>query len=361
VFEEATAASRPHHHTKKMSEMRQRKPTGDGSEEAELEAKNAERLALLQGLGEKAPESIRPFALKCAPGAVKVWEIVEKCIPLVMLAYAYCLDLYEKIKPYHPDDLVPCFLGLAMCFFGGEFPMCIATVVAVKVTGSGKAIKTSVMSIWAEAEKVINEEIKDEKEHEGEGKAPEKSNEVLTRKAMVALKVMDPQQLGNSMTALTTALLAVIASLKLTFARSLSLGSAIGDILSKPALRYGTPILKTHLDDDYHKWIEPTIAYACRAVAMSIAFWVQNMISAVHSAVQGGQLFTASLCRYLRKYGISTFDPDTSNLDELAGYAVAILGLGWQLFYRTPFLLSLILLPLTMCEYAIRFTLVWFN
>eukprot|EP00618_Florenciella_parvula_P032624 CAMPEP_0119468940 /NCGR_PEP_ID=MMETSP1344-20130328/2482_1 /TAXON_ID=236787 /ORGANISM="Florenciella parvula, Strain CCMP2471" /LENGTH=344 /DNA_ID=CAMNT_0007501457 /DNA_START=36 /DNA_END=1070 /DNA_ORIENTATION=- len=344
-----------------MSEMRQRKPTGDGSEEADLEAKNAERLALLTGLGEKAPESIRPFALKCAPGAVKIWELVEKLIPLIMLAYAKCLELYEKIKPYHPDDLVPCFVGLAMCFFGGEFPMLIATVVAVKVTGSGKAIKGSVMAIWSEAEKVINEEVKDEKEHAGdEGEKP-KPQEVLTRKAMVALKVIDPQMLGNSMTALTTALLAVIASLKLTFARSLSLGSAIGDILSKPALRYGTPIMKTYLDDDYHKWIEPSIAYACRAVAMSVAFWVQQMISAVHSAIQGGQLFTASLCRYLRKYGISTFDPDTSNLDELAGYAVAVLGLGWQLFYSTPTLLGLVLLPLTICEYAIRFTLVWFN
>ena len=55
------------------------------------------------------------------------------------------------------------------------------------------------------------------------------------------------------------------------------------------------------MEEDYHKWIDPAIGYGCRALAMSMAFWVQRIIAAVHSAVKGGQMFTTSACRYLNK------------------------------------------------------------
>jgi hypothetical protein len=148
-------------------------------------------------------------------------------------------------------------------------------------------------------------------------------------------------------------------------------------------------------------------------IAMSFAFWLQRIIAAVHSAIQGGQMFTTNACRYLNKYKMISFDPDQSQLDEQAGYVVGVIGLYYQvrhricihiyeitgtklwthknvymdqfmtiahyslfflflltfflqlpcenkkkqLFYGTPIILSIVLLPLTICEWAIKFFL----
>lgn len=171
---------------------------------------------------------------------------------------------------------------------------------------------------------------------------------------------MDPQKLTASFSAFGAGTLAVVASLKITFARTLSLGASLGSVLYKPASRNLTPALKTMVEPDYHKWIQPTVGYICKAVGMSFAWWLQRIISAVHAAIKGGQMFTTNICRYLNKNKYICFDPDTSNLDEMAGYGVAVVGLYFQLFHGTPFLLSFLLLPLTIMEWAIKIWLSFF-
>jgi len=266
-------------------------------------------------------------------------------------------------QPYHPNDLLPALFGLAMVFFGGEFPLLIATMVAFKETGTWKTCGRAGLDIWSEAKQVIGESKNDDKKDaDGDG-IPDvlqaSAQEVLHRKLCLAAKTVNPEKITSAVTAVSSGSLAVVASLKLTFARTLSLGASLGTTLTKPAERYLTPILKKSIHEDYHQWIKPGIAYGCKLLAMSFAFWLQRIISAVHSAIQGGQMFTTNICRYLNKYKVIDFDPDKSNLDEMAGYVFAFLGLYFQLFYGTPLMLSLLLLPLTLCEWAIKITLSW--
>lgn len=319
---------------------------------------------LLTMFAESTPESIRPMATKAVPFVKQVWEGVEKVLPVVLMMYAKALDLWHKLQPYHPDELLPCLAGLAMCFFGGDFPITIATVVAVRTTGSWSQIQESFVTLYTSASNVVDAVVQDEaEEQEPEVKeaeatdatdapaTPVDSHEKMARKILVAVKTIDPEELARTVGTIATCLLAVVAALKIRFARSMTLGTAIGNVISAPALRYGTPFLKKRIaDEDFWKWIDPVVTYSCRMCAMTMAFLLMNTIAAIHSAVQGGQLFTTYLCRYLRKYNISTFDPDTSNLDEHAGYVLAAAGLFWQLFYSTPIMLSLALLPITITE-----------
>ena len=98
----------------------------------------------------------------------------------------------------------------------------------------------------------------------------------------------------------------------------------------------------------------PGLRYATKMAAVTVAFMVQRMISTVHSAVQGGQLFTSAGARYLNKYKVISFDPDKSNLDEKAGYVVAAMGLYFQLFVGTPLILSLLLFPFTVLDWMVQ-------
>lgn len=268
---------------------------------------------------------------------------------------------YELLKPYNPEDLLPAICGLAMVFFGGSFPMVIATVVAFRETGTWESFSSSVRKLVDEVRKILAKNAEDDKkDDDNDGVADVKqvsSAELAQRKLLLVLKTVDPKELDMTMTTLTAGMLAVLASLKLKFARTLALGASLSHTLEKPATRYLKPILKASLDQQYHKWIKPVIGYACKTVAMSLAFWLQSIISAVHSAVNGGQLFTASLARYLNKNRIITFNPDESNLDEMAGYAIAVFGLYYQMLHGPSGLLSLILLPVTICEWAIKLAL----
>ena len=110
---------------------------------------------------------------------------------------------------------------------------------------------------------------------------------------------------------------------------------------------------------DYHKWIVPGITYVCKSVAISIAWTIQRVISAFHSAIRGGQLAGKGVLQYLNKYGFIDFNDDDTYLDEAVGYGLAALGLLFQVSmgFKLPFPLNLILLPFTMTEYVIVWTI----
>ena len=61
--------------------------------------------------------------------------------------------------------------------------------------------------------------------------------ELIQRKTLLFLRTSDPTTCTEAMTAISSGWLAVLASLKLSFARAIMLGSAIGDVLRKPARR----------------------------------------------------------------------------------------------------------------------------
>ena len=90
-------------------------------------------------------------------------------------------------------------------------------------------------------------------------------------------------------------------------------------MLRKPALRYAQPVLKKCIDEDYHKWIVPGITYVCKSVAISIAWTIQRVISAFHSAVRGGQLAGKGVVHYLHKYGFIDVNEDDTYADEAVG------------------------------------------
>ena len=68
--------------------------------------------------------------------------------------------------------------------------------------------------------------------------------QVVQRKFLLVAKTVDPEKLGAALTQVSAGSLAVIASLKLTFARTLSLGASLGNTLNKPVSRKLTPIFK---------------------------------------------------------------------------------------------------------------------
>lgn len=308
---------------------------------------------LLSAAAEKSPEKVRPYAVKAAPAAAMVFSAVITAWPYVVQYTKLAREYIDKL----PEFVGMAIMGLLLCFFGGMFPLCIAAVEAWSLCGGEEAI-AHVVALLGEAEKVKKENAADDlKDEDGDGIADVKQitgKQLLKRKGHVALKACDPQTVSTAMSGLYMGWIGVLATLKIQFAKTITLGASIGDMLYKPASRYVDPPLKKALPEEYEKWVTVAIKYSCRVVAFSIAWWIQRVISGFHSALRGGLIFSRNILCFLSKHGImlKDFDEKTSNLDEAVGYAVAGLGFlfQWKCGFSVPMLCSLFLWPLQLLE-----------
>lgn len=133
---------------------------------------------------------------------------------------------------------------------------------------------------------------------------------------------------------------------------SLLSGCAIGDVFEKPANKYILPRLEALLPEEYKKWVKPALSYTIKYIAVTIAWILQRIISAFHSAVRGGLMFSRNILLYASEMKVVTINHEETYIDEVAGIAVAIIGLLWQLRhgFGLPFPLNLLLFPCSFAE-----------
>lgn len=310
---------------------------------------------------DKAPEKVKPYLEKATPYFVKLLEFIEMMIPIISKFYAKALELWKKLEPYKPELLLPSFVGFIMCFFGGSFVATIAAVEAFNMCGSDAIIKNVTLLIEDFKKVAIASKKDDDKDEDGDGVADVKqisSQELITRKTLLFLKVLDPKRVSESLTALNAGGMAIIAALKLQFARTITLGNSIANTVQEPADRFVLPLLEKCLPDEYKKWAQPLLSYSIKSVAISIAWTLQRIISAFHSAMKGGLMFSRNLMEYVSEMNIYKINHEESYLDEIVGYLMTVVGLYFQLRFgfSLPFPLNILLFPISIVEYL----LIWF-
>eukprot|EP01031_Cornospumella_fuschlensis_P025734 gene25734-31080_t len=314
-----------------------------------------ERYILAIAEHEKCPVQIRQPLTKAAPTVGKVAEALEKLYSQLYRLYEQAMVQYEKLRPYRLDLLVPSLVGLIMCFFGGSFLLTIAAVEAFRMTGYETTLQC-VRDLLEDLKKVKEASDKDnDKDEDGDGVKDVlqiSPAALLQRKALLALRVSDPQRLALAIGGINAGFMCVIATLKMQFAKVITLGNAISASLEPPTERYLLPILEGLCPPAYTKWARPMLFYALRAVVISVAWTIQRIISAFHSALRGGLMFSRNILHYLSEMKILHLKHEDTVLDELVGYGVALVGLLWQLRggFRLPFPLNVLLLPLSILE-----------
>jgi hypothetical protein len=304
----------------------------------------------------QCPRKVAPYLVKIAPFAGKAVQAVEDVMPLLQKYLAVLQEYYEKLKPYRLELLFPSFLGLVMCFFGGSFLAVIAAWEAFMMCGY-ESTKTCVQMLIQDFQKVADankkDDIKDE-DNDGVADVMQISNKaLLQRKMLLFLRTIDPQRISIAIAGINAGFLAVIATLKVDFAKTITLGNSIGSVMENPAREYVLPTVEKLLPPEYRRWAWPMISYSIRSVAISIAWFVQRIISAFHSAIRGGLMFSRNIMAYLTEMNIYKINHEESMLDELVGYALAALGLWFQLAvgFAVPFPLNIVLFPFTLLEY----------
>lgn len=298
----------------------------------------------------KVPEGLKPYIDKVQPwvrDANKTFQtiIIPKAVELYQSSAAY----YDRsLAQYNLDSLVPALLGLVVCFCGGTFVTLIAAAEAYRLTG-WKPTFEALSVLRANAEKAIAATKKDD---DAKVAAALSEGDNRKRKVALALAAVDPEHVSDAVRAVTAGFFAVLAVLRVQFAKAITLGAAIGDALLRPAQKYAEPFVGEALPAELKKWSATIVKVFVKVLSITIAWLLARTITAVHSAIRGGLTFSRGILTFLNERKITSINLEESSVDEILGGIVAFAGIYTQLNYgfSLPFPLNVLLFPLSFVE-----------
>eukprot|EP00913_Durusdinium_trenchii_P013617 g12787.t1 len=331
-------------------------------------------------------------ALKC------FMTYLMKPLIIVIMIYVFIARMLYKVYQVLPIHLLEMVFGVGLCFFGGVYFASIAAFEAFRNFG-GQLLIDELALCWEQAllVKAANEvdDKKDENKEKDEQTADMISNnsqcrkavgegygclmvcedgiadveqmgynELISHKAKMAMMAVDkPERLMKASEYLFTAWVAVIATLKSQFAKTVAIALGIADQLTLPAVQVLGPTLAMLLGKettlDLQHWTAPIITTTIKVIAVVISSYIQAVISAFYSGLRGGRLFGEAFMYGVMPYvgpylpecmGVKNFNPEESYIDEIVGFPFAAAGFYYQLTngFALDFPYSIIMFPCTM-------------
>lgn len=330
------------------------KAAAPAAAEAMYSPDKARLVKLIEEASARAPLSVQPYIRQAAPLLVSAWLGFQVALPFII----QFVSIVSKYVAMLPEKIMLALLGLCVCFFGGVFPATIAAFEAWRLCGGAEAV-ASCKVLWAEFVKAQKENKEDdEKDEDGDGIADVNqisAQELAARKAIMVSRAVDPQKLNLAIAGIYTGWIGVVATLQIQFAKTVTLGEVIGTHLYDIAKRV-EPSVTQMLPEEYAKWVPVVVRWACKAIAISLAWWVQRVISAFHSAIRGGHMFSEHLIEYVRDKDIVDIEAKLGPMgDTIITWAFVLLGLMFQFTFSfgVPFPLNLITWPLHIVEWFI--------
>jgi len=336
-------------------------PKKDGRTKADF-SRAMDYIKDLQNLPDDSPIK-QGFACFCK------WGV--KPLIIITMAYIWVGKQLYKVYKMLPINIINIIFGVGLCFFGGVYFTAIAAVEAARNLG-GADMWDHLTTCWNEAGEVAVASQADDKVDANKNSIADveemSTNELINHKARAALMaVKDPQRLQKAIVSLLNVYVAVIATLKYQFAKTVAIALGIADMLSLPITRVVGPVLFAVMGKDLHHWVPTIIDTTVKFIAVFIASYIQAIISAFYSGLRGGQLVAVAIFNIATERGwmeklpdslvSKPFDPDKSYLDECIQYPLAAVGFYVQITrgFTLDFPLNLICLPLTIVEWFLRF------
>ena len=327
--------------------------------------RDREERAVADAVAGPPSAAVRQMVEHAAPALAVLAAVINKVGPFYAKAAEIGYGLYRTL----PLDVLHALVGAALCFFGGAYVASIAAVEAFALVGwstTGAALE----EIYEDLRLIKAAHDEDErKKTDGDGAAitllkaaQEQPAELLQSKLRVAaMAVRDPEKLTTAVAGVYAGWIAVQGTLRLEFAKTITLGVSIASMLDAPALRYGLPLLAHVVPPEYQRWLPTLIRTAAKAIAISLAWYLSVVIAAIQSALRGGQLCAKGLLRWAAKHELvaGVGAEEGGFADEALGYALASLGFytQWAWGFALPFPFNIVMAPFSLVEWWIRWSM----
>lgn len=298
-----------------------------------------------------APSNFIPHLKAITPVLSWLLFISELVWPYIVMLVKFLIEVYAWL----PTNILMALAGLVLCFFGGTFPTLIAALEAARVCGWDRTV-SACRDLASEAAAVLEENKKDDLK---EG-AKMEGKKLIMHKTNLVMTHCHAEKVNTAISGLLTSWVAVEAVLRTEFTKTIALAVAIGDMVKKPLILIVAPVLVHIVPEAYHQWIPIALGWIAKSVGMSVAWYVQRLLSAVHSGLRGGLLFWQSLMAFLLARGWSLGfipkDPDDTIIDDVLSWPLAAAGFYWQFEqnFHVPFPLDLVTWPLSTLELMLQ-------
>mmetsp|Transcript_26237 Transcript_26237/g.42644 ORF Transcript_26237/g.42644 Transcript_26237/m.42644 type:complete len:305 (-) Transcript_26237:114-1028(-) len=277
-------------------------------------------------------------------------------IPICLTFFNNVHKLYKKL----PTDYLHLFIGSILCFFGGFYPTVFAALQAAE-HGGLTTVRKALKALGGEVMIIVNESKKDDTIDADDDGIPDteqiSSRTLMERKVKLVLTKMNPEKLNAAISSIYKVWIAVLAVLKIQFARTIALALTISDFFQRLINRFIVPIVDKATPKEYNKkWVPVLTDWMCKSIGVGIAWKIQTVITAFTSSLAGGLMMSRAVIVILAKHGQGPQDHNDTIADEVASYLFAFLGFYFQFTqeFRAPFPLNIILAPLQLAEYYIR-------
>lgn len=264
-------------------------------------------------------------------------------------AYATTCGLHE---------LTPMLIGLCICFFGSHYTMLIAVVETVRIL-CWQDLKHSYDILYRNYSVAIEQSRKDDMvDADGNG-VPDvlelAKAELLSRKMTIFMKSVDVDEMKVATRTFGAAAMAVIASLRVQFARSLALGSALASLVKEYIPLEA--LMKECLPPDMQKWSSVFASVVLNGIAILLATLLGGILSTVHCCARGSDIFVQHAVRIAKERGLleEGITMETVKVRSLVA-VIATMGFLWQMTHQNavPFPLNLLMLPFSFAEGVLR-------
>jgi len=308
--------------------------------------------------------------MKLTAASAVVSKAVAPAIAFVSLVFPYIVQFFQVASNTYsklPTNAISALVGLIFCFFGGVYPTLFAAIQAAKHSGGEKLI-ASIKDLSNEVTVILEASKKDDEiDADGDGIADVNQIDgkaLIMRKTGVVLEKCNPDKINTAVGYIYVTWMAVVVTLKVDFARTIALALSISSSLRAPSRSYIEPTLAAIIPAKYNKWVPVILDWTCKSIAMSIAWYIQTIISAFTSATYGGLKFSRSLLKFCNQQGwtfggILPKDHRDTSIDEIFGWMMAALGFYFQykMGFDVPFPFNIVLWPLETAEWYIRWTI----
>lgn len=321
-------------------------------------------LAFIQTLKEQPPNGMLMRGIRCF--------LKYGITPLLYIGSWYVWLFQKLYQGYQmlPTNLAQMVFGACLAFFGGTYFAGIAAVEAARMFG-GPDMYDHLVTCFEEGGRIRDAQLKDDEEQQKTKDLTKEEEDdpgaLVRHKTMVAMiAIKDPGRLQKALLALGNIYIAVIATLKFQFAKTVAVALGIASQLTLPITRLAGPPLASITGPDLAHWVPAFIDTVLKFVAVCIATYIQAFISAFYSGIRGGRLCAEGLLHIAAERGIldklpdrvieKPFDADKSMIDEIIAFPIAAFGFYWQVShnFQIIFPFNIALLPLSLVEWFLR-------
>eukprot|EP00573_Skeletonema_grethae_P001869 CAMPEP_0201687122 /NCGR_PEP_ID=MMETSP0578-20130828/1313_1 /ASSEMBLY_ACC=CAM_ASM_000663 /TAXON_ID=267565 /ORGANISM="Skeletonema grethea, Strain CCMP 1804" /LENGTH=306 /DNA_ID=CAMNT_0048171247 /DNA_START=107 /DNA_END=1030 /DNA_ORIENTATION=+ len=278
-------------------------------------------------------------------------------IPICMTFFHNAHEMYNRL----PTDYLHFLIGAILCFFGGFYPTVFAAVQAAE-HGGLTTVKIALKALGEEVIIIVNESKKDDKvDDDGDGTPDTEQLSpriLMERKVKLVLTKMNPEKVNTAISSIYKVWIAVLAVLKIEFARTVALAMTISAFFKRFVNRYIVPKVDSATPAEYKKWVPVLADWACKSIGVGIAWKIQTIITAFTSSLSGGLMMSRALIVILAKRGMGPKDHNDTTADEVASYVFAFLGFYFQFTqsFSAPFPFNIILAPVQLVENWIQWS-----